>query len=42
MDSEGETLDTCGIAELAAAVQNLSNSVLRGNLTGSPTLMSWS
>ncbi|MFE2997423.1 DUF222 domain-containing protein [Nocardia sp. NPDC059246] len=32
MDSKGETLDTCGIAELAAAVETLSNSVLRGNL----------
>ncbi|MFE3226884.1 DUF222 domain-containing protein [Nocardia sp. NPDC059228] len=33
MDSKGETVDTCGIADLAAAVQSLSNSVLHGNLT---------
>ncbi|MFE3260813.1 DUF222 domain-containing protein [Nocardia sp. NPDC059229] len=32
MDSKGETLDTCGIADLAAAVETLSNSVLHGNL----------
>ncbi|MFE3260413.1 DUF222 domain-containing protein [Nocardia sp. NPDC059091] len=32
MDSKGETLDTCGIAELATAVETLSNSVLHGNL----------
>ncbi|MTE13832.1 hypothetical protein [Nocardia aurantiaca] len=28
-----ETLDTCGIAELAAAMAALSESVLHGNLT---------
>ncbi|MEV6097459.1 hypothetical protein [Nocardia sp. NPDC051981] len=32
MDSKGETLDTCGIADLATAVQSLTNSVLHGNL----------
>ncbi|MFE3259040.1 DUF222 domain-containing protein [Nocardia sp. NPDC059091] len=32
MDSKGETLDTCGIADLATAVETLSNSVLHGNL----------
>ncbi|MTE13981.1 hypothetical protein [Nocardia aurantiaca] len=33
MGSKGETFDTCGIAELAAAVAALSESVLHGNLT---------
>ncbi|MFE3000281.1 DUF222 domain-containing protein [Nocardia sp. NPDC059246] len=32
MDSKGTTLDTCGIAELATAVETLSNSILHGNL----------
>ncbi|MGW5106762.1 DUF222 domain-containing protein [Nocardia sp. NPDC004123] len=33
MNSTGVTLDKCGIAELATAVETLSNSVLNGNLT---------
>ncbi len=32
MNSMGVTLDTCGIAELATAVEALSNSVLHTNL----------
>ncbi|MGW5106995.1 DUF222 domain-containing protein, partial [Nocardia sp. NPDC004123] len=33
MNSTGVTLDACGIADLATAVETLSNSVLHGNLT---------
>ncbi|MFE3002041.1 hypothetical protein ACFXG4_44595, partial [Nocardia sp. NPDC059246] len=33
MNSTGVTLDTCGIADLAAVVENLSDSVLHANLT---------
>ncbi|MET8430017.1 DUF222 domain-containing protein [Nocardia sp. NPDC004860] len=32
MNSKEATLDTCGIAELATAVETLSNSILHGNL----------
>ncbi|MFE3228821.1 DUF222 domain-containing protein [Nocardia sp. NPDC059228] len=32
MNSKETTLDTCGIAELATAVETLSNSILHGNL----------
>ncbi|MGW5113027.1 DUF222 domain-containing protein [Nocardia sp. NPDC004123] len=32
MNSKGTTFDTCGIAELATAVETLSNSILHGNL----------
>ncbi|MFJ9366460.1 hypothetical protein ACIRRA_18865 [Nocardia sp. NPDC101769] len=32
MNSAGVTLEACGIAELAAVVETLSNSVLHGNL----------
>ncbi|MFE3256418.1 hypothetical protein ACFXPS_27090 [Nocardia sp. NPDC059091] len=32
MNSTGVTLNACGIADLAAAVETLSNSVLHGNL----------
>ncbi|MFE2997584.1 DUF222 domain-containing protein, partial [Nocardia sp. NPDC059246] len=33
MNSTGVTLNACGIADLATAVETLSNSVLHGNLT---------
>ncbi|MFF0637016.1 hypothetical protein ACFYTS_31485, partial [Nocardia sp. NPDC004151] len=34
MDSNGVTLDDCGIAELAAAVATLTESIQGGKMTG--------